>query len=80
MKRPTALVTGASGGIGYEFARILARENFDLVVVARNEKILNELKRTLESEYKITVTVIAKDVSRIASVNEIYELLKKEKS
>ena len=78
MKRPTALVTGASSGIGYEFARILAQENFNLVIVARNENILNDLKGVLESEYKIAVKVIAKDLSNILSVYEIYEELKKE--
>ncbi|MEK6744139.1 MAG: SDR family oxidoreductase [Nitrospirota bacterium] len=78
MERLTALVTGASGGIGYEFARILAKENYNLVVVARNENILKDLKKTLEAESDITVKVVAKDLSNIASVCEIYNELKKE--
>ena len=46
--RKTVLITGASGGLGLEFARIYAREGFDLVVVARSEGKLYKLKSELE--------------------------------
>lgn len=40
--RKVALITGASSGLGLEFAKLLAREKYDLVVVARNEGKLYE--------------------------------------
>jgi len=49
--RKTVLITGASGGLGLEFARIYAREGFDLVVVARSEGKLYKLKSELETQY-----------------------------
>ena len=49
--RKTVLITGASGGLGLEFARIYAREGFDLVVVARSEGKLYKLESELETQY-----------------------------
>ena len=43
-KHKTALITGASGGLGLEFAKILAKKKYDLVLVARNEGKLYALK------------------------------------
>ena len=56
------LVTGASSGIGKELARIHAAKGRDLVLVARREEALNQLKVELESEHKIQVLVIAEDL------------------
>lgn len=47
--RKTALITGASSGLGMEFSRIYAREGYDLVVVARSEGKLYKLKSELEA-------------------------------
>ena len=55
----TALITGASGGIGLELAKIHASKGGNLVVVARNKSKLEELKSTLEKQYNIQVVVIA---------------------
>ena len=56
--RKTVLITGASGGLGLEFARIYAREGFDLVVVARSEGKLYKLKSELETQYDCHVWVL----------------------
>ena len=46
----TALITGASGGLGLEFAKIFSREGYDLLIIARREGILYKLKSELESQ------------------------------
>lgn len=71
-----ALITGASGGIGYEFAKLLAKNNYDLVMVARNKEKLLEKKEELVNNYKINVKVIVKDLSLKDSPKEIYEEIK----
>jgi short-subunit dehydrogenase len=69
----TALITGASGGIGYELALLFAGAGLDCILVARSEEKLKELATRLESEYRVKTHVIAKDLSRPTAVNEIYE-------
>ena len=59
----TALVTGASSGIGAELARIHAKKGGDLVLVARTASALEALKEQLEREYGVKATVIAADLS-----------------
>lgn len=72
----TALITGASTGIGKEFARIHAQRGGDLIIVARSTDKLNELKTELESEFKINVTVIAKDLILPNEVEQVYNEVK----
>ena len=68
----TVLITGASSGIGLEFARIFAREGYDLILVARNKDALEALAKELES---VQVTVISKDLSLSGSPQEVYDIL-----
>lgn len=75
----TALITGASSGLGKEFAKIHAAKGGDLVLVARSEDKLNELKKELEEQYKISVKVIVKDLTEPNAPKEIYEQLKTDK-
>lgn len=72
----TALITGASSGIGLEFAKIHAEKGGDLVIVARREQNLIDLKNELESKYKIKVHIIAKDLSVLGAAQEIYDEVK----
>ncbi|MGE5398825.1 MAG: SDR family NAD(P)-dependent oxidoreductase [Ignavibacteriales bacterium] len=74
----TALITGASGGIGFELAGVMAREGYNLVLAARNEKELMRLKNELESRYGVSVRIFAKDLSVIDPVYEIFNALKSE--
>ena len=73
MSKSTALITGASGGIGLEFARIHANNKFDLVLAARNEEKLNQIKNELESQYRITVFVYATDLTKHENVLALIE-------
>jgi len=73
-----ALITGASSGIGKELAKIHASKKGDLVIVARSEDKLNELKEKLEKKYKINVVVIAKDLSKQTASKSIYDEVKKQ--
>lgn len=74
--KKTALITGASSGIGKEFSRIHAEKGGDLIIVARSENILNELKKELEETFKINVFVIQKDLAKSNAPKEIYEQVK----
>jgi len=69
----TALITGASNGIGLELARIHASKGGDLVLVARSKDKLDELKSELENQFGITVYTIGKDLSAINAAQEVYE-------
>jgi uncharacterized protein len=60
---PTALVTGASSGIGLELAGLLARDRHDLVLVARSRGRLETLARGLAEEFGVRARVLAADLS-----------------
>ncbi|MEY3199260.1 MAG: hypothetical protein RJA13_1218 [Bacteroidota bacterium] len=74
----TALITGASNGIGLELAKIHASKGGDLVLVARNKFKLDEIKIELEKQFKISVYTIGKDLSLINAAQEIYNETNKE--
>jgi len=61
---PTALVTGASSGIGLELARALARRDHDLVLTARSVDALHALADELRSAHGVQVTVLPEDLAR----------------
>lgn len=78
MLRKTALITGASGGIGLDLAVLAARDGFDCVLVARNEKKLKELQQVLEKRYQIKVYVFAADLSLSDSVDRLVQYLEEQ--
>jgi len=59
----TAVVTGASGGIGRAFASVLASHGFNLVLIARRSERLDEVARGLNGSHGVQVTTIAGDLS-----------------
>ncbi|HEY5283233.1 MAG TPA: SDR family oxidoreductase, partial [Polyangia bacterium] len=72
----TALVTGASAGIGRELARIAAQDGHDLVLVARRRDRLEELSAELTAAHGVQVTVIAADLADRAVPAQIAERLR----
>lgn len=73
---PTALITGASAGIGKELARYHASLGGDLVISARREEALNELKRELENAHGVKVFVIAVDLAAAEGAKKLYDAVK----
>jgi short-subunit dehydrogenase len=68
----TALITGASGGIGLELARIHAQKGRDLVLVARSQDKLEIVKQELETQYEISVVLLIEDLSQPESAHRIF--------
>jgi uncharacterized protein len=69
----TALITGASSGIGLELARLFAADGYDLALVARSEGKLSALSEELRALHRITAHVIPMDLARDGAADEILE-------
>jgi len=76
----TALITGATSGIGYEMAKILAEKAYDLILVSRNKKKLSLIKEDFQAKYGVGVGYIEMDLSVPNAANMVYEKLKDDKT
>jgi uncharacterized protein len=76
--KKTALITGASSGIGYELTQLFARDGYDLVLVARSERQLVQMAEELKAAYGTEVKVMMKDLSVSTAPREIFAELEQE--
>ncbi len=72
----TALITGASSGIGAIYADRLARRGYDLIIVARNRVKLDKLAARLTSETKRSIEALPADLSDRRDLARVEEILK----
>ncbi|MBI4597543.1 MAG: SDR family oxidoreductase [Candidatus Omnitrophica bacterium] len=77
--RPTALITGSSGGIGFELATLFARDRYNLVLVARRLDELMRIAEAFERAHGVAVRVIAKDLSSPDAASDIAQELKRQR-
>lgn len=71
--RKTALITGASSGIGYELSKIFAKNDYNLVLVSRDADKLESISGEIKKQYGIQVKVLPKDLSRPLAPQELYD-------
>ena len=80
VSKGTAVVTGASSGIGAVYADRLARRGYDLILVARNRERLNALASRLSKQTDRSIEVVAADLGSKAGVRQIEALLRSDAS
>ena len=73
------LITGASGGIGLELARIFAKNRFNLILTARSKDKLEKISKDFMDEYKIKVCYFTRDLSKKEEVYSLYSEIKENK-
>ncbi len=75
--RKCALITGGTEGIGLELAKLFAKDNCNLIIIARNKEKLLKVKNQLESKYNITVDILSLDLSIHSSCDKIFDFVDK---
>jgi len=72
----TAVITGASAGLGLSFANKLAEYGFDLVLIARRKERLQDIATRLESEYSIQCEIIPADLALVEDIEKVADSIK----
>ena len=70
-----ALVTGAASGLGFEFSKLLAKDNYNLILVDVNKKALVEVKNHIQNKYNAKVEVLTKNLGKADVSLEIFEFV-----
>ncbi len=77
-KSQTVLITGASGGIGYELAKLFARDRCNLVLVARSAEKLTQVATELQNQFGVTVRTIPLDLAAPPAPKFLFDQLRRE--
>ena len=72
----TALITGASGGIGLEIARLFAQDGYNVILVARNVERLVRVKRAIEKRYGVKAFVFACDLTEEKACERVFKFVR----
>jgi short-subunit dehydrogenase len=72
MASKLALVTGASGGIGLEFAKLLAQAGYDMALVARSQEKLESIAADLRRKYGVNVQVVVCDLAKPNAPHDVF--------
>lgn len=78
MNNNFTLITGASKGIGLELTYLFAKNNHNLILVARSKDLLEIIKHEIESKYKVKVVIISADLTKDDIAKEIYSYTKEQ--
>lgn len=73
-----ALVTGGTSGIGYELAKLLAKDGYNLILVARNQKDLDRVSKEIRQQFNVDILVKSKDLFVVENAFDLYNELKSE--
>jgi len=72
---PTALITGATAGIGKATAFELAGKGYNLILTGRRKEILNDIKKAIEAEFKVDVLALSFDVGHKEDVEKVFLII-----
>lgn len=75
-----ALITGATGGLGKEFAKLFARDGYNLLLTARKEENLSVIKNELEQTYGVTAEILPCDLKESGAAEKIYSFAKEKQA
>ena len=73
----TVLITGASGGIGYELAELFAKDHHNLVLVARNSDKLTQVADDLQRQFGVSAKAIALDLANPSAPQSLFDQLQR---
>lgn len=72
MKNKYIVITGASSGLGLEFAKLAAQKEYNLILIARRKTELDKIAATLRAQYGVLIHTLEKDLSLLSSPSEIF--------